>query len=105
MVVVVYIVVPVVVVVDALCLRYGWLPSRLADSCPCGKRFTIDHALACSTGRYPTIRRNEVRDLLASLLSDVCHDIEVEPKLQPLSCYVGGNSHTKVRMMLRSVTS
>ena len=22
---------------DALCLRYGWLPPRLADICPCGK--------------------------------------------------------------------
>ena len=22
---------------DALCFRYGWLPPRLADTCPCGK--------------------------------------------------------------------
>ena len=45
----------------------------------------IDHALACPTGGYPTIRHNEVRDLIASLLADVCRDIEVEPKLQLLS--------------------
>ena len=56
---------------DALCLRYGWLPLRLADTCPCGKKFTIDHALACPTGGYTTIRHNEVRDLIASLLSYV----------------------------------
>ena len=70
---------------DALCLRYGWLPTCLADTCPCGKKFTVDHALVCPTGGYPTIRHNEVHDLIASLLSDVCHDIEVELKLQPLS--------------------
>ena len=45
----------------------------------------IDHALACPTGGYLTIRHNEVHDLIASLLSDVCHDVEVEPKLQLLS--------------------
>ena len=29
-------------------------------------------------------RRNEVRDLMANLFTDVCHDINVEPRLQPL---------------------
>ena len=32
---------------------------------------------------FPTIRHNKLRDVFASLLSDVCHDVEVE--LQPLS--------------------
>ena len=28
---------------------------------------------------------SNLRRIIASLLSDVCHDVEVEPKLQPLS--------------------
>ena len=47
---------------DKLCLRYGWLPPCLADTCPVVKKFTIDHALASPTGGYPTIRHNEVCD-------------------------------------------
>ena len=35
--------------------------------------------------RFPSIRHNEVRDITAELLSEVCHDVEVEPHLQPLT--------------------
>ena len=34
---------------------------------------------------YPIIRHNEVRDLTASFLQQVCHDVAVEPHLQPLT--------------------
>ena len=30
------------------------------------------------------MRHNELRDSLANLLSNVCHDVEMEPHLQPL---------------------
>ena len=70
---------------DALCLRYGWQPQRLPSHCACGQHTSIDHALSCPTGGYPTIRHNELRDLTASLLKEVCHDVTVEPHLQPLS--------------------
>ena len=30
-------------------------------------------------------QHNEVRDQMADLLTDVCHDVNVEPHLQPLS--------------------
>ena len=36
-------------------------------------------------GGFPTIRHNELRDITASLLSDVCHNVASEPRLQPLS--------------------
>ena len=35
-------------------------------------------------GGYPAIRHNEIRDLTASLLSEVCHNVSTEPHLQPL---------------------
>ena len=70
---------------DALCLRYNWTPPHLPTKCACGSNFTIEHALSCPTGGFTIIRHNEVRDLLANLLTEVCHDVSVEPHLQPLS--------------------
>ena len=36
-------------------------------------------------GGFVHRRHDEVRDLFASLLQDVCHDVEIEPPLQALS--------------------
>ena len=74
---------------DALCLRYGWIPPHLPSHCVCskarGKAFTVSHAFSCPHGAFPIIRHNDVRDLTAKLTSEVCHDVQVEPHLQPLS--------------------
>lgn len=37
------------------------------------------------TGGFPALRHNEVRDITASLLSEVCHGVTIEPHLQSLS--------------------
>ena len=68
---------------DALFLRYKWLPSGLPVHCVCGQGFSIDHALNCPTGGYPTLRHNELYDFTAELLSEVCADVCT--LLQPLS--------------------
>jgi len=34
---------------------------------------------------FPSICHNEVTDHAAELLSEVCHNVEVEPNLQPLN--------------------
>ena len=59
---------------DALCLRYGWQPSILPTTCVCGHPFSIDHALNCHMGGFPTIRHNE---------SEICHDVCTEPPPPP----------------------
>ena len=69
---------------DALCLRYGWRPSHLPSHCVCGHHFTIEHALSCSRGGFPSIRHNEIRNITADLLSGVCHGVGTEPSLQPV---------------------
>ena len=33
----------------------------------CGMSFSVDHAMTCNLGGFPTIRHNEIRDLTASL--------------------------------------
>ena len=69
---------------DAIALRYGWTPVDLPTSCVCGSRFSVEHALSCPRGAFPIIRHNEIRDLTASVLTEVCHDVRVEPDLQPI---------------------
>ena len=69
---------------DALALRYGWTPRDLPSTCDCGKQFSVQHALSCAKGGFTIVRHNEIRDVTASLLTDVCHDVCVEPDLQPV---------------------
>ena len=70
---------------DALALRYDWQLESVPLKCACGADFSADHAMVCALGGYPTIRHNELRDLIGSLLTEVCHNVCVEPLLQPLS--------------------
>jgi len=51
----------------------------------CGKDFTLSHAFSCTHDTFPIIQHNEVRDLTASLMTEVCHDVQVEPHLHALS--------------------
>ena len=67
---------------DALCLRYAWPIPQAPQSCACGNKFDVTHAMICPKGGFPTIRHNEVRDLTVNLLTEVCHDVETEPKLR-----------------------
>ena len=70
---------------DAICLRYGWIPSHLPSTCICGAALSVDHALNCNTGGFPSLRHNDIRDITANLLTEICSDVSVEPSLQPLS--------------------
>jgi len=38
--------------------------------------------LSCPKGGLPSIRRNEIRDLTATLLTEVCSQVAMEPELQ-----------------------
>ena len=69
----------------AIALRYRWDPP---SHCICGKLFSIEHALSCPFGGYPTLRHSEIQkiqNLTANLLSEVCHNVSIEPTLQPLT--------------------
>ena len=70
---------------DALALRYGWAPSEMPSKCACGNNLSVEHVLSCAKGGFPSIRHNEIRDLTATLLTEVCHDVCIEPGLQPIS--------------------
>ena len=70
---------------DALFLRYGWSLQNSPSSCSCSHSFSVEHAFSCKTGGFPAVRHNEVRDITASLLTEVCHGVATEPNLQSLS--------------------
>ena len=70
---------------NAICLRYGWRPPLLPSQCVCNKTFSMEHALSCPCGGFPTIHHNEIRDITAHLMSDVCHNVGIELPLQHIS--------------------
>jgi len=45
----------------------------------------MDRAMVCCHGGLTFIWHNELRDLTAGLLQEVCHDVQVEPPLLPLN--------------------
>lgn len=42
--------------------------------------------MSCSSGGFPTLCHDELRDFTAAALSKVCH-VAIEPALRPLSGY------------------
>ena len=70
---------------DLIRIRYGWQLDRLPSKCKCGSTFSIDHALSCKKGGFVSLGHNQVRNLTASLLDEVCHNVCVEPHLLQLT--------------------
>ena len=69
---------------DALALWYGWSPSTLPSKCVCDNKLMVEHALSCARGAFPQIRHNEICNLTANLLTEVCNNVGIEPDLQPV---------------------
>ena len=57
------------------------LPSHFA----CGNKFNLTHALSCKKGRFVSLRHNEIRDITALLLDEICTDVRKEPMLLELN--------------------
>ena len=69
---------------DAISLRYGWKISDTPKHCACGKPNCIEHTLTCPKGGYVNMRHNAVRNTEASLMKEVCKDVQIEPMLLPV---------------------
>ena len=44
---------------------------------------SVDQALFCPFGGFPSIRHSEIRDLTANLMAEVCHNVSIASNLQP----------------------
>ena len=69
---------------DSVCLRNSWIPNT-PITCGCGKTSDLDNLLTCKLGGYVIMTNNNIRDTLANLLREVCHDVKVEPQLQKVN--------------------
>ena len=48
-------------------------------------KFSQCYAMVFHMGGCPNIHHNEIRDVTATLLTDVCFNVAMEPYLQPLT--------------------
>ena len=96
---------------DLIHIRYGWELTRLPENCVCGVKFGLQHALSCKKGGFVTIRHSQVRNITANfrnitatLLNEICNDVQIEPQLQSLSgehFYVKtANKHENARLVI-----
>ena len=83
---------------DALCLCYGG-SLNCYHFIVCGKTIPVEQA---PFGDFPSIRHNELCDITVAFLSEVCHNVDIEPNLQPLSgkqfCYRSANVEDGARL-------
>ena len=64
---------------------HNWHPTHLPTKCACGCAFSVNHAMDCRTGEFPTRRHNEIRDITPEIMSDVCYNVMIEPQLHNLT--------------------
>ena len=48
-------------------------------------KFGLQHALSCKKEGFVTIQDNQVTNITATLLNEICNDVQIEPQLQSLS--------------------
>ena len=57
---------------DSIGLGYGWPIPGLRVSCSCGENFNVQRGISCKKGGFVTLQHKEMRDIIATLLSDTC---------------------------------
>ena len=59
--------------------------TSLLTICVCGDSFNLQHALSCPKGGIVITRHNELRNLTAEILGEVCKNVVIELLLIPLT--------------------
>ena len=53
--------------------------------CCCSAKIDVQHAMHCKRGVFVTVRLNYLGNLTANLLRNVCIDVEIERRIQPVT--------------------
>ena len=59
--------------------------TSLLTLCVCRDSFNLQHALSCPKGGLVVTRHNELRNLTAEILGEVCKNVVIELLLTPLT--------------------
>ena len=70
---------------NSICIRYDIPLNYLTSRCICGQILNLEHDFSCDKRGLITLRYNELRDFTVNQLSDVCHDVQLELQLKPLT--------------------
>ena len=70
---------------NAIRIRYDIPLERLPAICVSGDSLNLQHALSCPKGGLVITRHNELRNLTAEILGEVCKNVVIEPLLTPLT--------------------
>ena len=85
---------------DAFCLRYGWQPNLLPSTCVRGKTFSVEHALNCPCGGYPSIRQMSYGSSLQHCLLKFATVLEPSLVYNPYLVSFSSTRQKMMRMML-----
>ena len=66
-------------------LRYDWVLLNMPHICCCSAKIDVQHAMHCKRGVFVTVRLNYLGNLTANLLRNVCIDVEIERRIQPVT--------------------
>jgi len=86
---------------DAIRIRYNVPMERIPITCVCNNPFDLQHALSCPKGGMVIARHNELRNLTAEILSEICTNVVIEPTLTQLTgetfSYATANTSNEAR--------
>ena len=66
---------------DAKRMRYNVSLERLPTLCVCGDSFNLQHALSCPKEGLVTTSHNELKNLTAEILGEICKNMVIDPLL------------------------
>ena len=70
---------------DAIRIRYNIPLERIPATCACDSPFDLQHALSCPKGGMNITRHNELPDITAEILREICSNVVTGPILTPLT--------------------
>ena len=85
---------------DGIALRNCWYTVKMPSPFAFNENFTEAHALKFPKRGYTHMRHNELTDSFGNLFCDVCHDVEIEPHIQPLQWETFAPNQRQLMMML-----
>ena len=56
---------------------------KILSTCSCRSKMGSQHAMSCKKRGLITIRLNNLRNLTANQLTELCKDVDIEPQLPP----------------------